>query len=234
MSAIDLKQQLLDRVAILRRAGLEYVPKAPPAPVRTPAADVAEAENPNRVALDMLEREVASCRLCKGLFATRSATVFGTGPLEPDILFLADVPDQADEKAGHPFAGELGELLDRMLGRMGYGRDEVYLTTLLKCATPRRRAPKPEEASNCLGHLTKQLEAVRPKAICCFGAASARVLLDSEAELANLRAESHRWNGIPVVVTFDLSHLLEQPNRRRDCWQDLLALLGLLGRTPPG
>jgi DNA polymerase len=54
-----------------------------------------------------------------------------------------------------------------------------------------------------------------------------KALLGVKEGITRLRGQWHRWNGIPVMITYHPSYLLRQvsPQAKRDAWQDLKAVL---------
>ncbi len=219
-------------LASLHAAGVRFVPKAgppPPMPVwDTPAEEVVEMSpaDRKRVALDLLAAEVAKCEKCPALFSTRSKTVFGGGPVNAEVCFVGDAPRDGDEL----FPGEVGGLLNRQLTAMGLGRDEVYITSAIKCRPPGTRHPKPDECANCRGHLERQLELVAPRGICCLGAAASQSLLGVSAPIQELRGKVHDWHGLPVVCTYHPAYLLDNLKVKPAVWDDLRMLMKAIGR----
>src|SRR4051812_42514898 len=129
----DARAQLRRHLDALRAAGIEFVPFAPPvaAPASPPAAPEPAADR--RVALDLLREEVAGCSRCPELYSTRSQTVFGVGPLSPEVCFVGEAPGFEEDRQGEPFVGPAGQLLTRIIGAMGLVREEVYICNTLKC-----------------------------------------------------------------------------------------------------
>ena len=198
------------------------------------AAEVPTTPEDRRQALAVLARDVRACPKCPELFATRTQTVFGVGPLSPDVLFLGEAPGENEDKTGEPFVGVSGQLLDRIFAAMGISRDEIYLANILKCRPPNNRDPKPEECANCRPWLEQQLELVQPKHICCVGATAANRLLGTRSlSLGKLRGTWHDYKGVPVLVTYHPAALLRNPDWKRDTWEDMKVLLAKLGREVP-
>ena len=54
---------------------------------------------------------------------------------------VGEAPGYHEDQGGLPFAGQAGELLERLLAGIGLGRDEVYLANVLKCRPPQNRDP---------------------------------------------------------------------------------------------
>jgi DNA polymerase len=219
-------------LAALEAAGVRFVPKAGPPP-ELPAFEVPPEVEPEatpaekkQIALAELAAEVAKCEKCPALFATRSRTVFGGGPVGAEVCFLGDAPREGDEL----FPGEVGDLLNRQLTAMGLGREEVYFAAAVKCRPPGRRQPKADELAHCRGHLERQLELVRPRAVCCFGPEASQSVLGSTAPLQQLRGKVHDWHGLPVVCTYHPAQVLDNPKLRGNVWDDLKMLMAAIGR----
>jgi DNA polymerase len=117
---------------------------------------------------------------------------------------------------------------------MGLGRDEVYLCSAIKCRPPGTRQPKADECANCRGHLERQLELVRPRAVCCLGNAAAQSLLLSTAPIQELRGKVHDWHGLPVVCTYHPRYVLDNPKVKAAVWDDLKAVMAAIGRPVVG
>lgn len=234
----DLTRQLRMHLDAIRAAGVEFLPVVEPLPLAfggsPDSGEPAAPTDPRPGLLAELSAEVSRCRRCPGLFATRTQTVFGSGPLSPEICFLGDAPSADDDRAGSPFTGAAGELFDKILVAMGFRRDEVYLCQVVKCRPPGGRPPSETECGNCREYLTRQLELVKPGFICCLGQTAARTLLGGTAGLNALRGAEHEFAGIPVAVTFHPAYLLQNEAAKRDCWQDMKTVVRRMGRTLPG
>jgi uracil-DNA glycosylase len=239
-------RQLRQHFDSMRSAGVEWLPKAdqsqePPRPeVVAQEAVVLSPDAPDsrRMELDMLAREVAECVRCKGLAATRTQTVFGTGPLDPDLCFIGEAPGEQEDYQGQPFVGPAGQLLDKIIAACGMQRADVFILNVLKCRPPGNRKPSAEEAGNCRGFLERQIELVRPKFLCALGATAAQHLLGSSLGIGKLRGRFHDFNGIPVLCTYHPSYLLrldepDKTNKKREVWDDMKKLLAQMGRSVP-
>ena len=197
------------------------------------AAAVPTTPEARRQALALVSEVVSTCPKCPELYATRTNTVFGVGPLSPDVLFLGEAPGEHEDRAGEPFVGVSGQLLNRILSAMGLAREEVYLANILKCRPPMNRDPKPEECVNCRPYLEEQLELVQPKHICCLGGTAANRLLGTKHTLGKMRGHWHDYKGTPVLVTYHPAALLRNPDWKKDTWADMQTLLARMGRPVP-
>ena len=99
----------------------------------------------------------------------------------------------------------------------------VYICNVVKCRPPENRTPDREEMDTCSPFLFRQLEVIRPKAICVLGGTAAKALLNTSAGIMQLRGKWHSWQGIPVLPTYHPAFLLRgnNPVYKREAWEDL-------------
>ncbi len=203
----------------------------PPQPYRGETA-VLPAEQ-RCLELEVLAERVSECTRCAGLAATRTQTVFGVGPIDPDLCFIGEAPGATEDRVGQPFVGDAGQLLNRIIAACGMKREEVYICNIIKCRPPGNRQPNAEEAAHCREYLEKQLELVRPRFICAMGATAAQYLLNTKQSISRMRGHFQDYRGIPVMCTFHPAFLLRSPERKRDVWEDMKKLLARMGRPVP-
>lgn len=267
-TAVDLSRVLEQHLESLQAAGLEWVPAskeplAPPklpqstalpaaAPVATslagtssslpllqPSDNSAHTPDARRQQLDLLRQQVAACTRCAALASTRTQTVFGVGPLDPEVCFVGEAPGADEDAQGEPFVGAAGQMLNRIIMGCGMRRDEVYICNILRCRPPSNRQPLPDEAGNCREWLERQLELVRPRHLCCLGAVAAQNLLGTRLSIGKLRGRFHDYQGIPVLCTYHPSYLIRIPDpaKQREAkaqvWEDMKLLLTRMGRPIP-
>ncbi len=181
--------------------------------------------------------EVASCRRCPHLAATRTQTVFGTGTPTARLMFIGEAPGADEDRIGQPFVGRAGQLLTDMVTKgMGLRREDVYIANVLKCRPPDNRTPTPEEAANCSSYLEHQLAVIRPEFLCLLGKTAASALLDilPTTTMGQLRKRWHRVKGIRTLVTYHPSYLLRTQSAKKDAWEDLQILMKEMGLAVPG
>ena len=146
-------------------------------------------------------------------------------------MIVGDAPDEDDDRAGEPFAGKAGRLLDNMLAAMQLTRgaapraSRVYLTQAVKCQPPGRRLPEPGEVAQCEPFLLRQVQLVQPRIILAMGRTAALSMLQTGEAIGKLRGRVHRYHGIPLVVTASPAHLLRHPEGKPDAWEDLCLAL---------
>jgi len=168
-----------------------------------------------------LKAAVKGCTAC-GLRKGCTQTVFGVGDEQADWLLVGEAPGSEEDARGEPFVGQAGRLLDNMLAAIGLRRgDNVYICNVLKCRPPGNRNPEPFEVAQCSPHLARQLALIEPKLILAMGRFAVQTLLGTEASIASLRGRLHRYQGVPLVVTYHPAYLLRNLPDKAKAWEDL-------------
>jgi DNA polymerase len=170
-----------------------------------------------------LRAQVAGCTACDQLCKTRTQTVFGVGNTQAEWLVIGEAPGAEEDRQGEPFVGRAGQLLNAMLLAIGLPRETVFIANVLKCRPPGNRDPRPEEVSNCLPFLSRQIALLKPKIMLAVGRIAAQNLLATDAPLARLRGKLHRFGeaDTPLVITYHPAYLLRTPADKRKAWEDL-------------
>lgn len=198
-------------------------------------SEVPASPEGRRKALVELALEVERCRRCEELYATRTQTVFGTGPLDAEICFVGEAPGADEDRQGEPFVGRAGQLLTRIIEAMGFKREEVYICNILKCRPPGNRTPTVEESRHCFPYFQRQFRLVRPKYLVALGNTAVRALLQTTAGVTKLRGRVYEFQGVPLICTYHPAALLRDPSgkMKRETWEDMKMLLRLMGRPVP-
>jgi DNA polymerase len=125
-------------------------------------------EGERRQALEAIAAEVRVCRNCR-LHETRTLAVPGEGDPETEVVFVGEGPGYNEDRSGRPFVGRAGDLLVKLLGSIGWRRDEVFITNIVKCRPPENRDPFPDEVAACAPYLHRQLQVLDPAVIVTLG-----------------------------------------------------------------
>lgn len=183
--------------------------------------------------LEALREAICTCRACP-LGDTRTNFVFGTGNPAADIVLVGEAPGGDEDRVGEPFVGRAGQLLTKILEAINLRRDDVYICNIIKCRPPENRDPQPAEVAQCEPYLHEQLRIVQPKILLALGRIAAQTLLRTNASLTKLRADVHRYEGIPMMVTYHPAALLRNPNWKQPTWEDVQRFRTLYDRIRAG
>ena len=153
-------------------------------------------------------------------------TVFADGTPSHHIMFIGEAPGRDEDRAGLPFVGRAGKLLDKMMASISLDRTKnAYITNVLNWRPPDNREPSPEEAAMCLPFLRRHIELANPQIIILLGAVAARHVLGKTDGIMRLRGKwlEYHVGGrmIPVMPTLHPAYLLRQPAHKKLAWRDL-------------
>jgi DNA polymerase len=162
---------------------------------------------PESRSLKILRGAAAGCRGCP-LWKVGTQTVFGEGPARAAIVMVGEQPGDREDRAGRPFVGPAGKLLDQALEGAGIDRRLVYVTNAVKHfkwepAGKRRLHQKPNarEVAACRPWLEAELEAVRPEIMVALGATAAQALMGAKFRVTQERGKVFRdVAGVPLFV----------------------------------
>ncbi|MDO8483675.1 MAG: uracil-DNA glycosylase [Candidatus Limnocylindrales bacterium] len=119
-------------------------------------------------ALEAIAAEVLACTRCR-LHETRTKAVPGEGDPETEVVLVGEGPGFNEDRGGRPFIGRAGDLLVKLLASIGWRREEVFITNIVKCRPPDNRDPQPDEIAACAPYLRRQLEVLDPAVIVTLG-----------------------------------------------------------------
>jgi uracil-DNA glycosylase len=177
---------------------------------------------PERHTLPALREAAADCRGC-GLFRNATQTVFGEGTRNAEVVLVGEQPGDREDRAGRPFVGPAGRVLDQALDEAGIDRRAVFVTNVVKhfkfTHRGKRRIhkrPAAEEIAACRPWLDAELEAVKPRALVCLGATAAQAILGRQFRVTKERGRLIRESDLaPVVMaTVHPSSILRAPDER--------------------
>jgi len=127
---------------------------------------VTDAER--RAALEEIAGEVRVCTRCR-LHETRTKAVPGEGDPSTEVVFVGEGPGMNEDREGRPFVGRAGGLLVNLLGHIGWSREDVFITNIVKCRPPGNRDPEPDEIAACAPYLERQLATLDPSVVVTLG-----------------------------------------------------------------
>ena len=201
-------------------------PIAAKRPGRAPAKRVVATGSaadfiPPNPTLPKLRAASMTCRGCH-LWTLGTQTVFGEGPKRARVMIVGEQPGDQEDRAGHPFVGPSGKLLDRALEEAGIDRGDVYVTNAVKHfkwerggKSARRIHKKPNDAEirACHPWLEEEMRLVQPEVVVCLGATAAQSIMGKSFKVTKERGRAVKApNGSTVIATVHPSSVLRAPD----------------------
>ncbi len=186
---------------------------------KTPPTEFIPADVPRNGDLNTLRAATQNCRACP-LWKNATCAVFGEGPARASIMVVGEQPGDQEDRAGKPFVGPAGQLLNRAFRAAGIAREDLYVTNAVKhfkwTPSGKRRLhakPSARELAACRPWLTAEIDEVKPDLLVCLGSTATRSVIDSELRVTEMRGQiiSSAF-GIPALVTLHPSALLRLPD----------------------
>lgn len=138
------------------------------------------------MSIEEIAAEIKDCKRCS-LWETRNRAVPGRGDVHAEIMMIGEAPGKKEDELGMPFTGAAGRILDEMLAQADLKRDEIFITSVIKCRPPKNRNPKAEELLACGTHLKKQVSSIKPKIICILGNVALHMLIEPNLPIGSVR-----------------------------------------------
>lgn len=214
----------------------------PPAftqPVAQPEAVArARALAASAATLEALVAALAGFDGC-ALAETAGSLVFADGDPRASLMVIGDCPGDDEDRAGIPFVGPAGRLLDRMFASIGLERASLRLTNLIPWRPPGGRPPTETEIAICLPFLCRHIALVAPRRLLLLGTLPTRALLGGSIAMSRARG---RWHATEMpglearLLAMPTAHplgLLKTPRGKAEAWQDLLRLRRALDEDAP-
>jgi uracil-DNA glycosylase len=178
---------------------------------------------PAKLTIPNLQDSARGCKACD-LWKLGTQTVFGEGPSAARVMFVGEQPGDYEDRAGHPFIGPAGRLLDEALAEAGIDRSEVYVTNVVKhfkweaAQRGKRRIhkkPRHSEIEACRPWLDAELKVVKPEVLVCLGASAAQALLGKDFRVTRDRGKLVPSELAPyVTATTHPASILRAPDSR--------------------
>jgi uracil-DNA glycosylase family protein len=178
-----------------------------------------------------LAEQAASCRACD-LWARATQVVFGSGPRSARLLLIGEQPGDEEDRAGAPFVGPAGRLLDEAIEAAHLDRASLYVTNAVKHFKWERRGkrrihqkPSRTEVVACRPWLDAELAAVDPEVVVTLGATAGQALLGPSFRVGAAHGVDLDVGGRPLIATIHPSAVLRDRNadRRKAAFDGLVA-----------
>ena len=158
---------------------------------------------------DLIEK-ITTCTLCD-LSKERTQAVPGEGSMTTDVMFIGEGPGFHEDREGRPFVGRAGKLLDKLLHSIGFRREDVFITNMVKCRPPSNRDPLPVEINACRPYLDSQIETISPKVVVTLGRYALSKFLPGEP-ISKARGKSLKWKSLILYPVYHPAAVLHNPN----------------------
>lgn len=137
----------------------------------------------------------AACTRCP-LYKNATQVVPGEGPARARIMMVGEQPGDQEDRAGKPFVGPAGRLLDRAIHESGLDRTTIFVTNAVKHFKFEQRGkrrlhkrPDAYEIERCRFWLEHERALVKPELIIALGATAARSLMHKTVTISKFRGE---------------------------------------------
>ena len=185
-----------------------------------------------QAALEAIATEVRDCTRCR-LHEGRTRAVPGEGDPDTEVVFVGEGPGMNEDREGRPFVGRAGGLLVQLLSSIGWQRDDVYITNVVKCRPPDNRDPQPDEIAACAPYLRRQLEALDPAVVVTLGRYSMGTFMPGSriGQVHGTTAPIDPELGPSHALAFAMYHpaaALRTPSLERESYQDIALVPGVL------
>ena len=204
---------------------------ATPPDAASMAAREAARKAPDLTALETALKGFDGC----GLKATAKNLCFYRGSPTARLMIVGEAPGSDEDRAGKPFVGRSGQLLDKMLAAIGLTEADVHITNTVYWRPPGNRTPTPQETLVCRPFLDRQIELVAPDVILTLGGPATAAILGATDGILKVRG---KWREVTaggakvrVMPSLHPAYLLRTPAAKRQAWRDLLAIKMALAET---
>ena len=171
--------------------------------------------------LDKLYTPYKKCRGCHFQMPKATQFVFGEGNPNAQLVLIGEAPGKEEDLQGKPFVGRSGKLLTKILESIGFGRNEVYITNIVKTRPPNNRRPYPQEIDKSRPFLYSQIKIIRPKVICTLGSAALEGLLGKQVKISELRGQPIKWQNLTIIPTYHPAYILRNPQELETLINDI-------------
>jgi len=183
-----------------------------------------QKQNNSFKTIEELNQKIKNCVKCS-LSSSRKNVVCGEGSINANLMFVGEAPGFDEDIQGRPFVGEAGKLLTNLIEKMGFKREEVYITNTVKCHPPKNRDPQEEEILACSEYLKKEIEIISPKVIMTLGKIATYALKGmvgkvKDIHISKIRGNVFYYDNIPVIPTFHPAYLLRNRKDKWLTWED--------------
>ncbi len=137
-------------------------------------------------------------------------------------MLVGEAPGRNEDETGRPFCGAAGKNLDLGLAEAGLPREEVFVTSIVKCRPPKNRDPKPAEKQACRPFLLDQIAAIQPRVLVALGRHGLSGLVaDAPKKFGDVRGTFVKGpGGVPVFCSLHPAAIIYRQAWREQYLED--------------
>ncbi len=178
--------------------------------------------------LTRLHDRIRRCTACP-LHRRRIHAVPGEGSHNARLMLIGEAPGAREDELGRPFCGRAGDYLNELFAEMGWQRNEIYITSTVKCRPPKNRNPQEEEMETC-GKLwlEKQIELVRPEIVVLLGKIPTGWILKEKGALRDLHGRVREFGDRRFIPTYHPAAAMRFPEPEKGIRKDFSLIRNML------
>ena len=179
--------------------------------------------------LQKIKADILTQNICPELAKGATQLVFSDGNPNAELVFIGEAPGKHEDKQGLPFVGAAGKFLNEMLVSIGLKRADVYITNIVKYRPPDNRDPYPDEKTEFLPFLRKQLEVIKPKLVITLGRHSMECFLPG-LQISQCHGQPKRYKGQVYLPLFHPAAALYNGAMRQTLIDDFMKIPRILAK----
>ena len=151
---------------------------------------------------------LVNCTKCD-ISLTRKHVVIGYGNTNSKLMFIGEAPGAKEDKHGIPFVGNAGILFNKSLDNIGFSREDIFVTNVIKCRPINNRTPNLTQVNNCKIYLEYELDFIKPKIIVLLGNTAMRVYFgNNNLKITQFRGKVVNINNTIILPIYHPSYVI--------------------------
>src|SRR5262249_45216014 len=155
------------------------------------------------------------------------------------LMLVGEQPGDSEDRAGLPFVGPAGRVLDAALADAGIDRSRAYVTNAVKHfkSVPRgkrriHQRPDRYEIERCRWWLDREIDVITPQLIVALGATAAGAMAGHAVTISKMRGRKIAVReGVDALVTVHPSYILRlRHEAKTEAYAGLVADLRLAAK----
>jgi DNA polymerase len=167
--------------------------------------------------------------------------VLGEGSHHASIMFIGEAPGENEAKAGRPFCGAAGRMLDELLASIDVKREDVYITNIVKDRPPGNRDPEPDEIALYAPFLDRQVDVIQPKVVATLGRFSTDYIMrrfgleDRVTQISAMHGQTYtatrNWGEVSIVPLYHPAVALYRNSMKATLMEDFKVIKSIIDNT---